>query len=52
MKIKTKADRRERIHLRQRKTGKPLVIPIHPALQAVLDATQVVGSRPCCSLCS
>jgi integrase len=33
------------IHLRQRKTGKPLVIPIHPELQAVLDATQVVGSH-------
>jgi integrase len=32
-------------HVRQRKTGKPLVLPIHPALQAVLDATQVVGSR-------
>jgi integrase len=27
------------IHLRQAKTGKALAIPVHPALQAVLDAT-------------
>jgi integrase len=26
------------LHLRQHKTGKPLAIPIHPELQAVLDA--------------
>jgi integrase len=27
------------LHLRQQKTGAPLAIPVHPALQAVLDAT-------------
>jgi integrase len=27
------------LHLRQQKTGRPLAIPIHPELQAVLDAT-------------
>jgi integrase len=27
------------VHLRQQKTGRPLAIPIHPELQAVLDAT-------------
>ena len=27
------------LHLRQHKTGKPLIIPIHPELQVVLDAT-------------
>src|SRR5262245_6138080 len=27
------------LHIRQSKTGKPLAIPIHPALRTVLDAT-------------
>jgi integrase len=27
------------LHLRQQKTGAPLAIPLHPALQAVLNAT-------------
>ena len=27
------------LHLRQQKTGAPLAIPVHPALQAILDAT-------------
>jgi integrase len=29
------------LHLRQHKTGRPLAIPIHPDLQAVLDAASV-----------
>ena len=32
------------IHLTQHKTGRPLAIPIHPELQAVLDATP--GDQP------
>jgi integrase len=28
-----------RVHLRQRKTGRPLAIPVHPELKAVLGAT-------------